>query len=86
MIQFIEDLQISNDNTVVVTAMIEDAVLVYEQTMLDPAEYGPAMCKATFDLNEDDVLPEDEEELKELLEDLELNWEPMEYHPFNYEY
>jgi hypothetical protein len=79
MIQFIEDLKIRNDNSVVVTAMIEDAVLVYSQTLLDPAEYGPAMCEATFELDEDEVLPEDEEELKEYLEDMSLYWELIRY-------
>ena len=61
------------DDTVYVTAVVDDMVQVYTQTYYDPPEYGPALCEASFTLD-DEVLPEDEKELIELLENYDLEW------------
>lgn len=61
------------DDTVYVTAVVDDMVQVYTQTYYEPAEYGPALCEASFTLD-DEVLPEDEKELIELLENYDLEW------------
>ena len=61
------------DDTVYVTAVVEDMVQVYAQTYYDPAEYGAALCEASFTLD-DEVLPEDEKEIIELLEHYDLEW------------
>lgn len=61
------------DDTVYVTAVVDDMVQVYAQTYYEPAEYGPALCEASFTLD-DEVLPEDEKELIELLENYDLEW------------
>jgi len=57
-----------------VKAVVEDMVQIYAQTMEEPAEYGPALCEATFSLEEGQCLPEDEEELLDYLESLDLDW------------
>jgi hypothetical protein len=60
-----------------VKAVVEDMVQIYAQTMEDPAEYGPALCEATFSLEDGEFLPEDEEELLEYLESLDLDWKVL---------
>jgi len=72
----IEDVLI-DDNYCYVEAIIDEAVLVREQTPLDPEEYGPALCKASFDPG-DTVLPEDEEQFKQLLVAMDLDWRTAE--------
>ena len=73
MISYIETVYQENDE-VFVRAVVEDMVLAYPQTMEDPAEYRPAMCEATFYINEEDTLPEDEDDLVFYLENLDLEW------------
>lgn len=73
MIIAIETIQ-QNENKVFVRAIVEDMVQVYSSTIEEPAEYGPAVCESTFELYEDDVLPENEEELINYLNDLDLEW------------
>lgn len=75
MIKSIESIHQSEDRTVYVSAVIEDAVEVYGQTLYDPPEYGPALCEASFELDEDEILPDNEHELLQFLEDLDLTWD-----------
>jgi hypothetical protein len=72
MIQ-IETISINEtEQEVTVTAVVEDAVLVYPQTQYDPAEYGPALCMTTFSIDSVDV--NNEKELQEFLETVDY-WE-----------
>ena len=64
------------DDSVYVTAIVEDSVIVYSQTHYDPAEYGPALCETSFYLG-DDVLPENETEIVDYLESLDLEWKVL---------
>jgi len=73
MISLIETVQV-NKNTVFVRAVVEDMVEIYPATQYDPSEYGPAVCETEFELNEDEVLPENEEELIDYLNELSLDW------------
>mgnify|MGYP006281990993 CR=1 FL=1 len=73
MISLIETIH-QTENEVFVRAIVEDMIEVHPPTMEDPAEYGPAVCEATFELSEDDVLPEDEDELMSYLDSLDLDW------------
>jgi hypothetical protein len=57
-----------------VVAVVEDMRLVRNQTLLDPPEYGPAVCEAGFYLNEDEQLPEDDDELLTFLSEFDLDW------------
>jgi hypothetical protein len=60
-----------------VTAIVEDAVQTYSQTYYDPAEYGPAVCEASFSVDDDEILPDNDYELIEYLEKLDLEWNPV---------
>ena len=73
MISYIDTIDNQNGD-VFVRAIVEDMVVVYPQTMMSPAEYGPAMCIANFFLDEDEILPEDEDELLRYIENLDLTW------------
>lgn len=64
------------DDSVYVTAIVEDSVIVSSQTYHDPAEYGPALCETSFYLG-DDVLPENETEIVDYLESLDLEWKVL---------
>ena len=74
MISLIESIQ-QDENIVYVRAIVEDIVLVYQQTMESPAEYGPAVCETSFSLNEDETLPTNEDELVDFLNNLDLDWQ-----------
>ena len=57
-----------------ISAVVEDMIIVIPQTYNYPAEYGPALCEASFELDEDEILPENEYELIEFLDKLNLDW------------
>jgi len=74
MITLVYDVR-QEDDRVTVTAVVEDTKLVYPATQFEPAEYGPALCEASFYLDEGELLPSDDEQLIEYLENLNLDWE-----------
>lgn len=74
MITLVYDVR-QEDDRVTVTAIVEDVKLVYPATRFEPAEYGPALCEASFYLDEGELLPSDDEQLIEYLENLNLDWE-----------
>ena len=55
-------------------AMVDDMQLLYEQTMHEPAEYCPALCKAYLLADDEVDLPTGENELLEFINDCDLNW------------
>ena len=57
-----------------VNAIVEDMVVVIPQSYNYPAEYGPALCESSFELNEDQILPDNEYDLIQYLEKLDLDW------------
>lgn len=57
-----------------VNAIVEDMVVVTPQSYNYPAEYGSALCEASFELDEDEILPDNEYDLIQLLENLNLDW------------
>jgi hypothetical protein len=73
-IQQIEKVDCDEFGVVTVSAIIEDSVLVHYQTHNDPAEYGPALCEASFELDEEEMLPDNEHDLIQYLEKLDLDW------------
>lgn len=76
MISKIEKIH-NNGSDVFVRAIVEDMVLIRHQTMEEPAEYGPALCEATFEIIADDI-PEDEDDLMDYLEKIDLDWKVIE--------
>lgn len=57
-----------------VNAVVEDMIVVIPQSHNYPAEYGPALCEASFELDEDEILPDNEYELIQFLDKLNLDW------------
>jgi hypothetical protein len=55
-------------------AMVDDMQLLYEQTMHEPAEYCPALCKAYLLADDESDLPVEGHELLAYINDCELNW------------
>jgi hypothetical protein len=76
MIVSIDEIK-QEDDLVFVRAVVEDAVQTYSQTYYEPAEYGPALCEASFELDEDGELPKNEEDLLDYLNSLNLSWEVL---------
>ena len=70
----IESIFHDDSNTVRINAVIEDMIVVIPQTHNYPAEYGPALCEASFELDEDEILPDNEYELIQFLDKLNLDW------------
>lgn len=57
-----------------VNAIVEDMVVVIPQSYNYPAEYGSALCEASFELDEEEMLPDNEYDLIQYLEKLDLDW------------
>jgi hypothetical protein len=55
-------------------AMVDDMQLLYEQTMHEPAEYCPALCKASLLADNEADLPAGDDELLAYINDCNLNW------------
>jgi len=69
---------------VTVTAIIDDAVLVYNQTLVDPPEYGPGLCITSFILENVDFDLNNEKDLKDFLKD--ADWEILRQKDYDYDY
>ena len=58
-----------------VVAVVDAAVVVIPATLVDPEEYGPALCRGTFYVPDDEVIPEDHAELCRFVGDSVLYWQ-----------
>jgi hypothetical protein len=65
------------DGLCTVVADLDDVVVTSKASLLDPEEYGPAMCRGSFYLQDDEVIPEDDGDLREFVEARVDNWEPV---------
>ena len=70
----IEDTTIDGIN-VTVTAVVDEMRLLYKATHLDPEEWAPALCTASFELDEGEQVPTDEDGFCSYLDDLDPQWE-----------
>ena len=70
----IENIFQDESNTISINAVVEDMVIVIPQTYNYPAEYGAALCEASFELSEDEMLPDNEYEIIQFIEKLNLDW------------
>ena len=82
MISLIETFQ-KNENQIYVRAIVEDMIEIYPATQYDPPEYGPALCEARFELDEDELLPEGEDALLDYLDELDLDWKVLDNSDYN---
>lgn len=71
----IYDISFNPDGRCDVEAVVEDSIVVIPQTDYDPAEWGPAMCRGSFYLCEDDVMPATDAGMRRLLSERINNWE-----------
>ena len=71
----IYDIRFNPDGRCDVEAVVEDSVVVMPQTDYDPAEWGPAMCRGSFYLCEDDVMPATDAGMRRLISERINNWE-----------
>lgn len=69
------DLYFTPDNQCHVEAVVDDMVLARRQTELDPPEWGAAVCRGSFYLCEDDVIPATDAGVRRLFSDRIDNWE-----------
>jgi hypothetical protein len=60
---------------VTVTAVVDEMRLIHKSTYLDPDEYAPALCRTSFELDEGEQIPLDEDGFCSYLTHLEPNWE-----------
>lgn len=65
------------DGLVTVTAVVDEMVLTHQQTRFDPPEYGPALCRGTFYLSDEDLIPATDAELCRLFYDRIDDWEVL---------
>lgn len=71
----IHNLTFGPDGRCDVEALVDDAVVVRNQTYEDPEEWAPALCRGTFYLCEDDVIPATDAGIRRLLSKRIDNWE-----------
>jgi len=62
---------------VYVEAVVDDMRVAYPATYRDPEELAPALCSASFDLDEDNPIPVDEDNFCSYLSSLDLPWLPV---------
>ena len=70
----IEDTTIDGIN-VTVTAVVDEMRLLYKATHLDPEEWAPALCTASFELDEGEQVPTDEDGFCSYLDHLDPQWQ-----------
>jgi len=59
-----------------IEAIVEDAALAKAQTLIDPPEFGPALCSTSFETNGEEI-PSDDKKLIEFLDDRFVSWRPV---------
>lgn len=74
---------IIKDGYVTVTAMVENMRLLYRATYRDPEEWAPALCTATFELDEDESIPTDEDGFCCYLHHRDLEWQLVDVSDYN---
>jgi hypothetical protein len=83
MISAIETFQ-QNENRIYVRGIVEDVIEIYPATLQDPPEYGPALCEASFELDEDELIPEGDDALLDYLNQLYLDWRIIDNSDYNH--
>lgn len=63
-----------DSNGYTIFAMVDDMQILHHQTMWEPAEYCPALCKAYLLADDEADLPVEGDELLAYINDCDLNW------------
>lgn len=74
----IHEIQFDGDH-LLVTALVDDAVLVRGQTLLDPPEWGPALCRGSMLMDSSEVMPATDSELCALVGSRIDDWAPIDW-------
>jgi hypothetical protein len=72
----IEEMRFDGDH-LVVDAVVADAVVVIPQTQLEPAEWGPALCRGTLYFSDEDLIPATDAEFRAMLSERVDDWAPI---------
>ena len=78
----IENTIIDGTN-VTVTAVVDEMRLLYKATYLEPEEWAPALCTASFELDEGEQVPTDEDGFCSYLDSLDLDWQLLDTSDWN---
>lgn len=70
----IDDLDVDDNGLCTVTAYVDNVVVFHPQTYHDPAEYGAALCRGSFYISDDEVIPVDEKSQCEFVAERVLYW------------
>lgn len=73
----IDSLVFDHDGLLHVTAVVDEVVLVRKQTIFDPPEYGAALCRGSFYLSDEDLVPATDALLRKLISDRVDDWAPV---------
>ena len=73
----IDSLEFDHDGLLRITAVVDEMVLVRKQTILDPPEWGPALCRGSFYLSDEDLVPATDALLRKLISDRVDDWAPI---------
>ena len=73
----IDSLEFDSDGLLRVTAVVDEMVLVRQQTLLDPPEWGPALCRGSFYLSDEDLIPPTDALLRKLIASRVDDWAPI---------
>lgn len=68
-----------NDGVLTVEAVVDEMILYRGASYYEPEEWVPAVCQAEYELNEGEVFPDTERQQIAFLEELDLDWEIIEY-------
>jgi hypothetical protein len=60
-----------------VEAVVDDMVIVRPQTTLDPAEWGPALCRGSMMLTDETTIPATEAGMRKMLGESISDWAPV---------
>ena len=69
------DLVFRPDGCVECEAVVSNMVITHQQSYEEPAEWGPALCRGSFYLCEDDVIPATDAGVRRMFSDRIENWE-----------
>jgi len=56
-------------------AVVDQMVITHQQSYEEPAEWGPAVCRGSFYLCEDDVIPATDAGVRRMFSQRISNWE-----------
>jgi hypothetical protein len=68
----------TEENILYVKAVVEDMICVFSGTRYDPPEYGPGLCETSIELEEDDIVPDNDDDLINFLEERNVDWKVIE--------